>query len=466
MIHAAQLLPDSDPLRDELASSAVTLACDIVDVAGYLDQVDGEAAALRQQLAQARAQAELVDRANTEVIASVDLVSTSAEATMGTVTSAVKALRETDGHTRTVAEWVQHVDGRMAEIESTLNAVLSSNNEISSIAAQVNILAINAKIEAARAGDAGRGFAVVAEAINDLSRKTAAAAETIGDSIAGLTQRIESLRGEAGTIAVSAGEVLRGGAQTDAQLTEMTRSVEGTRGAAREISSRAQEVRQAHASFNPSFQQVIRGVNASADQVHEARERVDALISLSEGMVQGTVALGGASEDAGMIAMVQDAAARIGAAFSEGVARGAIPLQALFDQRYKPVAGTDPVQTLAPYTRFCDQVLPALQEPILALDPRVVFAACVDRNGYLPTHNRKFSAPPSGDPVWDAANCRNRRMFNDRVGLRAGQSTAPFVLQVYRRDMGGGAYVLLKDVSAPIFVEGRHWGGLRIAYSL
>ena len=34
----------------------------------------------------------------------------------------------------------------------------------------------------------------------------------------------------------------------------------------------------------------------------------------------------------------------------------------------------------------------------------------------------------------------------------------------YRHDMGGGEFVLMKDVSAPIFVDGRHWGGLRLAY--
>ena len=41
----------------------------------------------------------------------------------------------------------------------------------------------------------------------------------------------------------------------------------------------------------------------------------------------------------------------------------------------------------------------------------------------------------------------------------------PFLLLVYRRDMGGGQRVLMKDLSAPITVQGRHWGGLRLAYS-
>ena len=88
----------------------------------------------------------------------------------------------------------------------------------------------------------------------------------------------------------------------------------------------------------------------------------------------------------------------------------------------------------------------------------------VNLDGYLPTHNRKFSKPPRGESSWDMANARNRRFFNDRVGLAAGRSTARALMQAYRRDMGGGKFVTMKDVSAPIMVRGRHWGGLRIGY--
>ena len=56
-------------------------------------------------------------------------------------------------------------------------------------------------------------------------------------------------------------------------------------------------------------------------------------------------------------------------------------------------------------------------------------------------------------------------MFNDRTGLNAGRNTRPFLLQAYRRDMGG-QFIMMKDISAPIMVQGRHWGGLRIGYKL
>lgn len=118
------------------------------------------------------------------------------------------------------------------------------------------------------------------------------------------------------------------------------------------------------------------------------------------------------------------------------------------------------------FTEFTDRVLPAIQEPLLAFDERVAFCAAIDLRGYIPTHNLKFSQPQGDDPVWNAAHSRNRRIFDDRTGLGAGSHTKPFLLQTYRRDMGGGQFVMMKDASAPIFVNGRHWGGFRMGYRI
>jgi methyl-accepting chemotaxis protein len=95
----------------------------------------------------------------------------------------------------------------------------------------------------------------------------------------------------------------------------------------------------------------------------------------------------------------------------------------------------------------------------------VVFCIGVDRKGYIPTHNQKYcQLQRPGDVVYNTANCRWRRIFNDRTGLASARNQQPFLLQTYRRDMGGGQFVMLKEASAPIVVQGRHWGGLRLAY--
>ncbi|MBI5165678.1 MAG: hypothetical protein HY985_17470 [Magnetospirillum sp.] len=172
------------------------------------------------------------------------------------------------------------------------------------------------------------------------------------------------------------------------------------------------------------------------------------------------------SLDAPFLSLTKAAAQTIGAAFEAAVERREITLDDLFDTDYQPVSGSNPLQHLTRFTALTDRLLPPIQEPLLDALPGVMFAAAVDRNAYLPTHNTKYSQPQGPDPVWNSANCRNRRIFADRTGLRAAQNTQPHLLQSYLRDMGGGRFVMMQDVSVPILVRGRHWGGLRLGYLL
>ena len=166
------------------------------------------------------------------------------------------------------------------------------------------------------------------------------------------------------------------------------------------------------------------------------------------------------------IGKIRAVAAEIGHLLEKSIDRGEISLNDLFDESYQPIAGTNPQQYMTKFVSLTDRLLPDFQEAMLSFHPGVAFCAAVDRNGFLPTHNRKFSQPQGKDPVWNTANSRNRRMFNDRTGLRAGRNTQPYLLQSYLRNMGNGNYVLMQDLSAPIMVKGRHWGGLRLGYAL
>jgi methyl-accepting chemotaxis protein len=184
-------------------------------------------------------------------------------------------------------------------------------------------------------------------------------------------------------------------------------------------------------------------------------------------LIQLTNQLGVETVDSFFINQLVDGASKVSALLEEAVDRGALSLEDLFDQDYMKIDGTNPPQYKTRALDFLDQHLPEIQEPIQAAHDKIVFAACVDVNGYLPVHNLSFSHPQkAGDVAWNTANCRNRMIFNDRVGLAAGRNEKPFLVQAYRRDMGGGNFVMMKDVSAPIFVKGRHWGGMRSGYKL
>jgi methyl-accepting chemotaxis protein len=160
-----------------------------------------------------------------------------------------------------------------------------------------------------------------------------------------------------------------------------------------------------------------------------------------------------------------EAAGRISALLEEAISQGRIRREDLFDTTYVPIAGTEPVQFRTRFLDWMDTALPGIQEPLLASDKRMVFCVAVDRNAYLPVHNRAYSQPQRpGDVAWNTANARNRRIFDDRAGLAAARNGRPYLIQNYLRDMGNGVKVMMREVDAPIRVLGKHWGAFRTAY--
>ncbi len=153
--------------------------------------------------------------------------------------------------------------------------------------------------------------------------------------------------------------------------------------------------------------------------------------------------------------------------FEQAVARGEVRIDDLFDTDYAEIASTNPQQYRTKYLDWADRALPSFQEAFLAKEPRMAFCAMVDRNGFLPVHNKIYSHPQRpGDAAWNTANCRNRRIFNDPAGLAAARNLRSYLIQSYARDMGNGNTVMMREIDVPIRVQGRHWGGFRTAYKL
>ena len=209
---------------------------------------------------------------------------------------------------------------------------------------------------------------------------------------------------------------------------------------------------------------LAKGVDLSSTDLKQADDRVARLLDLSERLIELIAGSGVETSDSPLIRIAIDTAKQIAAAFETGLARSDISLAQLMDEKYREIPGTNPKQYLTDYVAFTDKILPPIQDPIQKIDPRIVFCVAWAKGGYLPTHNPNYRLPQGADPVWNNANCRNRRLFNDRAVHKVAANTKPFLLQTYRRDMGGGNFVLMKDVSSPIYVRGRHWGAFRIGF--
>lgn len=338
---------------------------------------------------------------------------------------------------------------------------------IREIADQTNLLALNAAIEAARAGDQGRGFAVVADEVRKLAERTSHATGEI-------SQMIAAIQGETQSAIVSI-EAGSGQARKGAELArQAAQSLERINRGARETMEKVDAIAAAVAQQSRTGQSI-------AEHVHKIREMaetnnavtadtllaVDHVECLAENLkeVGSVFKLGPAGEQAvnthgRMPAIVRQAALTAGEILDRAVDAGRISVGDLFDDRYQPIPNTKPQKFKTRFDDFTDQSMAPLQEGLLAQHPWLVYAIGIDRNGYVPTHNRIFSQPLTGDEKLDFFKNRTKRLFDDPVGKRCGDHEHSFLLQTYRRDTGE----LMHDISAPIYVKGRHWGGFRIGY--
>jgi methyl-accepting chemotaxis protein len=402
--------------------------------------------------------------ANRGIAGASQAVQSATTAAVDEITQSRAAVETAVKHIAELIEAVGRIEHRLASVGTALADVAKVSVSIEAIARQTNLLALNATIEAARAGAAGRGFAVVASEVKNLAEATRQATHLIGDTVRGLDGQVHSLIGESGDATARAKNAGEGATQIQGII---ARVQDGITSVGREIDgvTRAATSNLEHCDrVIDELGNMAKGVDLSSTELKQADGKVASLLELSESLIAMIADSGVETSDAPLIRVVIDTAKRISAAFEDGVARGEISLDQLMDEKYREISGTDPKQYLTDYTAFTDRVLPQIQDPIQKSDPRIVFCVAWARGGYLPTHNPNYRHPQGRDPVWNNANCRNRRLFSDRAVKKVADNTRPFLLQTYRRDMGGGNFVLMKDLSSPILIRGRHWGAFRMGF--
>lgn len=352
----------------------------------------------------------------------------------------------------------------LGERTQLINGIASSINDI---AEQTNLLALNAAIEAARAGEYGRGFAVVADEVRKLAERTSAA-----------TREIASVTSSIGTETASAiskvhsGTVLsRDGAalarQAAEALTQINHSSQVMLDESASIATAITEQTVASELVGKKMHHILELVESNSGVVVKMLEQAIHLDHLAANLKEldnvfkmGESGIKGLETHGKAPGVVQAAAQAIEKVLEQAISSGRISEADLFDENYQRIPNVEPPKFHTRFDKLTDDLFPAIQEPLLQQYPEFVYAGAVDRNGYFPTHNKKFSAEPTGDIKKDTLHSRSKRIFTDPVGKRCGNHNLPFLIQTYRRDTGE----VVHDISSPIFVRGKQWGGFRIGY--
>lgn len=161
-----------------------------------------------------------------------------------------------------------------------------------------------------------------------------------------------------------------------------------------------------------------------------------------------------------MLGTAQDFARRVTESMEGWLAAKEVSEERLFACLYYPVAKTDPPKFTTDWDRLSDRDIQGIEEAVMTRSQSLIFAVLVDKHGYLPTHNLRYSQPLTGNLANDLVNNRTKRIFNDKTGLAAARSAAPFLVQRYQRDTGE----TMVDLSVPVYLRGVHWGAVRLGF--
>lgn len=315
--HIEYVSEDVAQSSQQMAGVISQVSASINQILGNIQEVDDDA---RHQVESVRQTGDSISR----MLKAFDEISSNVDTQAAFVEETSSAINEMAASIQSVAKVTQNANQVASELDevarlgssSVRNSLLSiqeiegSSKKVgdilrvmTKIAAQTNLLAMNAAIEAAHAGAAGRGFAVVAEEVRNLAENSQVSAKDIASQIKAMQDLVANgvnLSGEAGDsltrisedidktttlineIAAAMNEQSQGTTQILEAMTSLVSSTEKIREESQAQHERSQEIREAISQMVGSFEQVHTSMNEQVQGSRDILTAVESLRSVAE----------------------------------------------------------------------------------------------------------------------------------------------------------------------------------------
>jgi methyl-accepting chemotaxis protein len=281
--NAAQRKADMHKLADEFQAAVGNIIDTVSSASTELETAANtltKTAEVTQDLSGA------VASASEQASANVQSVASATEEMTASVNEISRQVQESSRIAGDAVNQAQRTDARINELSQAAGRIGDVVKLITAIAEQTNLLALNATIEAARAGEAGRGFAVVASEVKQLASQTAKATEEISAQIAGMqtaTQdsvaAIKEIGGTIGRISDIASTIAAAVEEQGAATNEIARNVGEAAKGTTQVATSITDVNRGAGETGSASAQVLASAQSLSAESHHLRVEVDKFLS-------------------------------------------------------------------------------------------------------------------------------------------------------------------------------------------